>query len=150
MPGNLVIDPDAAFVNGVAHRLALSLATLVVDQALLSESDVPFEPFTAAFAVDRRLTANAFRDAVGFDSSRRVVMGPASPFFERAAAAARENGDVRAEQVFAVLEVVMRRSLGSLRQAFVRGEGVVEVPFFVFGRLSGGPLVGLRSTAIET
>jgi hypothetical protein len=33
---------------------------------------------------------------------------------------------------------------------FVRGEGVVEVPFFVFGRLAGGPLVGLRSTAIET
>ncbi len=76
MPGNLVIDPDAAFVNGVAHRFALSLATLVVDQALLSESDVPFEPFTAAFAVDRRLTANAFRDAVGFDSTRRVDIEP--------------------------------------------------------------------------
>ena len=57
---------------------------------------------------------------------------------------------MRAVQVFAVLEVVMRRSLGSLHQAFVRGDGVVEVPFFLFGRLSGGPLVGLRSTAIET
>ena len=56
----------------------------------------------------------------------------------------------RAEQVFATLELVMRRSLGSLRQAFVRGDGVVEVPFFLFGRLSGGPLVGLRSLAIET
>jgi hypothetical protein len=32
----------------------------------------------------------------------------------------------------------------------VRGDGVVEVPFFLFGRLSGGPLVGLRSIAIET
>jgi hypothetical protein len=52
--------------------------------------------------------------------------------------------------VFAVLEHVMRRSLTGLRQAFVRGDGVVEVPFFLFGRLAGGPLVGLRSVAIET
>ena len=88
MPGNLVIDPGAAFVNGVAHRFALSLATLVVDQALLSESDVPFAPFTADFAVDRRLTANAFREAVGFDSTRHVDMSPASTFFDRAVAAA--------------------------------------------------------------
>ena len=73
MPGNLVIDPDAAFLNGVAHRFSLSLATLV-----------------------------------------------------------------------------MHRTLGTLKHAFVRGEGVVEVPFFVFGRLSGGPLVGLQSIAIET
>ena len=150
MPGNLVIDPDAAFVHGVAHRLSLSLATLVVDQTLLSESDVPFEPFTAAFAVDRRLTASAFRDAVGFDSTRWVDLGPASTFFDRAVAAARENGDGRGEQVISVLEVAMRRTLGTLKQAFVRGEGVVEVPFFLFGRLSGGPLVGLRSIAIET
>ncbi len=57
---------------------------------------------------------------------------------------------MRGEQVFAVLENVMRRTLGSLKQAFVRGEGVVEVPFFLFGRLSGGPLVGLQSIAIET
>jgi hypothetical protein len=32
----------------------------------------------------------------------------------------------------------------------VRGDGVVAVPFFLFGRLDGGPLVGLRSVAIET
>ena len=29
-------------------------------------------------------------------------------------------------------------------------DGVVEVPFFLFGRLAGGPLIGLRSIAIET
>jgi hypothetical protein len=44
----------------------------------------------------------------------------------------------------------MRRSLSGLTQAFVRGENVVEVPVFLFGRLAGGPLVGLRSIAIET
>jgi Nuclease A inhibitor-like protein len=147
---NTGIDPDAAFATGVAHRLALSLATLVVDQTLLSESDVPFEPFAAAFAVDQRLGINSFREALGFESTRRVDMSPASDFFERVTAIAQESGDRRAEQVFATLELVMRGSLRSLHQAFVRGDGVVAVPFFLFGRLNGGPLVGLRSVAIET
>jgi hypothetical protein len=144
------IDPEAALATGVAHDLALSLATLVVGQTLLSESDMPFEPFAAAFGVDRRLTASTFRDALGFEATRTVDISPASSFFEQVAAIAQENGDRRAEQVFATLELVMRRSLGSLRRAFVRGEGVVEVPFFLFGRLANGPLVGLRSLAIET
>ena len=144
------IDPDAAFATGVAHRLALSFATLVVDQTLLSESDVPFEPFTAAFAVDQRLGASAFRDALGFAPTRKVSISAAARFFEQAIANAQEGGDRRAVQVFATLELVMRRSLGSLHQAFVRGDGVVEVPFFLFGRLRRGPLVGLRSVAIET
>ena len=77
MPGNLVIDPDAAFVNGVAHRFSLSLATLVVDQTLLSESDLPFEPFTADFAVDRRLSAERVprRRRVRFDATGRPGPG---------------------------------------------------------------------------
>ena len=150
MASSTWIDPDAAFATGVAHRLALSLATLVVDQTLLSESDVPFEPFAAAFAVDQRLGVTAFRDALGFESTRRVDMSPALEFFERVIATARESGDRRAEQVFATLDLVMRGSLRSLHQAFVRGDGVVAVPFFLFGRLDGGPLVGLRSVAIET
>lgn len=150
MPRHNGIDPDAAFATGVAHRLALSLATLVVDQMLLSESDVPFEPFTAAFAVDQRLGASSFREALGFTPTRTVAISPASQFFDQVIATAQESGDRRGVQVFAVLELVMRRSLGSLHEAFVRGDGVVEVPFFLFGRLNGGPLVGLRSVAIQT
>jgi hypothetical protein len=150
MATTLSIDPEAALATGVAHDFALSLATLVVGQTLLSESDRPFEPFTAAFDVGRRLTASAFRDALGFESTRTVDLSPASSFFEQVAATAQEIGDRRVEQVFATLELVMGRSLGTLRRAFVRGEGVVEVPFFLFGRLASGPLVGLRSLAIET
>jgi hypothetical protein len=111
------IDPVAAFLQGVAHRLALSLATLVVDQTPLSESDVPFEPFVADFAVGRRLTATAFADATRFDVTRQVDISPASVFFEHVTANAPEAGDVRAEQVFVVLELVMRRTLGPLHRA---------------------------------
>src|SRR4051812_14624851 len=119
-----MIDPDAAFLHGVAHRLALSLATLVVDQALTSESDVPFEPFTARFEVGTRVTAATFKQALGFDAGRKVDLGPAAPFFENAAAG---TDDPRTRQVFAVLEHVMRRSLTGLSQAYARGEGIVEV-----------------------
>ena len=77
------IDPEVALATGVAHDFALSLATLVVGQTLLSESDMPFEPFTAAFGVDRRLTASAFRDALGFESTRTVDISPASSFSNR-------------------------------------------------------------------
>lgn len=150
MPTNITIDPGAAFSTGVANRLALSLATLVVDQTLLSESDFPFAPFTADLAVDERITATTVREALGFPSTRTVDLSPASVFFEQAIATAEESGDLRSVQVLATLELVMRRSLGTLRRAFVRGDGIVAVPFLLFGRLAGGPLVGLRSTAIET
>ena len=142
-----MIDPVVAFNHGVAHRLSLSLATLVVDQTLTSESDVPFEPFTASFDVGARVTATSFKAALGFEPTRRAVFSPAARFFENATAATDDPG---AQQVFAVLEHVMRRSLSGLTQVFVRGDGVVEVPFFLFGRLASGPLVGLRSIAIET
>ena len=141
-----MIDPVVAFNHGVAHRLSLSLATLVVGQTLTSESDVPFQPFTAAFAVGTRVTSTSFKAALGFDPSRHAVLGSATTFFEAAAA----SDDPGAQQVFAVLEHVMRRGLSAPTQVFVRGDGVVEVPFFLFGRLAGGPLVGLSSTAIET
>ena len=142
-----MIDPVVAFNHGVAHRLSLALATLVVGQTLTSESDVPFEPFTAAFDVGTKVTATSFKAALGFDAGRQVVFGSAAGFFESAAAATDDPGT---QQVFAVVEHVMRRSLSGLTQAHVRGEGIVEVPFFLFGRLAGGPLVGLSSTAVET
>jgi hypothetical protein len=142
-----MIDPDVAFNHGVAHRLSLALATLVVGQTLTSESDVPFEPFTAA--LDRRtsVTAATLAAALDLGPDRDIIISPASRFFERVAESTDDPGT---QQVFAVLEHVMRRSLTGLKQVFVRGDGVVEVPFLLFGRLAGGPLVGLRSIAIET
>ena len=142
-----MIDPDVAFNHGVAHRLSLALATLVVGAALPSESDVPFEPFTAALDRRTRVSAASFREALRFEPTRDIVISPAAGFFERMTTTTDDAG---AQQVFAVLEHVMRRSLAGLKQVFARGDGVVEVPFFLFGRLAGGPLVGLRSTAIET
>jgi hypothetical protein len=142
-----MIDPDVAFNQGVAHRLSLALATLVVGKTLTSESDVPFEPFTAAFDRGTTVTAATLAAALDIGPDRDIVISPAPRFFERVA---ESTDDAETQQVFAVLEHVMRRSLTGLKQVFVRGDGVVEVPFLLFGRLAGGPLVGLRSIAIET
>ena len=68
----------------------------------------------------------------------RSVDVSAASGFARVAAADEERGDPQAQQAFAVLELVIRRSLGSLRQAIVRGDGVVEVPFFVLGTSPAG------------
>jgi hypothetical protein len=144
------IDGETAYLTGIANRLALALAGLVSDQMLLSEGDMPYEPFTAAFPVERRVNATSVRDELGFDASRHVDLASADEFFADVAAAADEEGDQQARQAFAVLETVMQRTLGRLHVARVRGAGVVEVPFLLFGRLAGGPLVGLRSIAIET
>jgi hypothetical protein len=142
-----MIDPVVAFNHGVAHRLSLALATLVVGQTLTSESDVPFEPFTAAFEVGTRVTAASFKAALGFTPDRQAVLQSAASFFGSIDAS---TDDPATRQVFAVVEHVMRRSLGGLTEVHVRGEGIVDVPFFLFGRLAGGPLVGLRSIAVET
>ena len=144
------IDPDAVLFTGVANRLALALAGLVSDQLLLSEGDMPYEPFTAAFPVERRVNATSLREELGFEASRTVVLAAAAGFFAGVAAAADEEGDQQARQAWAVVETVMHGTMGRLHVARVRGDGVVEVPFLLFGRLAGGPLVGLRSIAIET
>ena len=108
-----MIDPVVAFNHGVAHRLSLSLATLVVGQNLASESDVPFEPFTAAFDVGTRLTATLFKAALGFEPGRQAVLESAATFFESVGATTDDPGT---QQVFAVVEHVMRRSLSGADQ----------------------------------
>ncbi len=125
------------------------MATLVVGQTLTSESDVPFEPFTAAFAVGSRVTAASFKSALGFDPSRQAVLGPAARFFQNAAAASDDPGGPAGLRRPRTRDAAQPHR-SDLTQAFVRGEGIVEVPFFLFGRLAAGPLVGLRSIAIET
>ena len=132
------IDPYAAFATGVADRLALSLATLVVDQTLLSESDVPFEPFTAAFAVDQR-SCTAFRDALGLS---RLAGGHESGVgVLHIGCCTLGNGDRRAERASATLDLVMRGSLRSLRQGSCYGD--VAVPFFLFGRSTAARFLAL-------
>jgi hypothetical protein len=49
-----------------------------------------------------------------------------------------------------ILLISMRSLLGDLTQVLARGENIVQVPYFLFGRLKTGALVGVRSIKIET
>jgi hypothetical protein len=49
-----------------------------------------------------------------------------------------------------ILVFTMRSQLGEVTEVLVRGEHIVQVPYFLFGRLKTGALVGVRSISIET
>jgi hypothetical protein len=77
------VAPDVPDLEGVgdkevAQRLAMAFATFMVGQTHPSESDYPYDPFWAELPATTRLTRKAFRDLLGFEASREIVMGRAS------------------------------------------------------------------------
>ena len=143
-----MIDPDVAFNHGVAHRLALALATVVVGQTLPSESDVPFEPFTLAFDRHDHGDGGVVRTGARRRARARRRHQPGQP--GSSSASPRAPTTRARSRCSPSSSTSCGAASPALKQVFVRGDGVVEVPFFLFGRLAGGPLVGLRSIAIET
>jgi hypothetical protein len=133
--------------NDLSQRLSLSFATLMVGQLFSGESDYPYDPFWAEASPQWQLTPDLFRTILGFDESRDVRMSavhqPTEP-----------DGDsydqILAFRLYVTLLTQMRTALGRLHQVYVGGENIVQVPYFLFGRLKGGNLVGLRSTDIQT
>jgi hypothetical protein len=131
----------------VAQRLAMAFATLMVGQTVLSESDYPYDPFWVELSPRTRLTRKVFCDLVGVKSSRDMVMGPPS----RPPGPGEPGFTDDLEFVLvSILLVSMQAVLGDLTEVLARAEGVVQVPYFLFGRLKTGALVGVRSTKIET
>ncbi|HEV8653483.1 MAG TPA: nuclease A inhibitor family protein [Actinomycetes bacterium] len=126
----------------------MAFANLMVDQSLTSESDYPYEPFTAEMQQSTRLTRRSFCDAVGLEPSPQIEMHPATDFFKWTDDP--EPEDTEMAQVYALLWKMMRGTLKGLTLVRARGEDVVQVPVFLFGRLEDGTLVGLRSISIET
>jgi hypothetical protein len=146
-PGTVDPSIQRAVELEAAQRLSLSFATLMVGQTHRSESDYPYDPFWAEMPVGTRLTPETFRDVLGFETPREIVMrsmprpeGPSGTSYE----------DLLAAELYDTLVAQMRATLGRLTQVLARGEGIVQVPYFLFGRLNGGNLVGLRSISVET
>jgi hypothetical protein len=50
----------------------------MVGQTHPSESDYPYDPFWAELPAQTRLTRKVFRNLLGFEASREIVMGPAT------------------------------------------------------------------------
>jgi hypothetical protein len=132
----------------LAAKLARAFQALATDLTLVSESDYPYKAFSAAMPQTTALTAEGFRAAVGIGRRFTIDMRPADDFFRQYEDP--QDKDPEEAKTYALLEKLMKATLSDLQISYVRGENVVRVRFYLFGRLTDGSLTGLRSVAIET
>jgi hypothetical protein len=141
--------PDTGIVDekDLAWRLAMSFSTLMIGTTLPSENDYPYEPFWIELRAEERLTRERFCQLLGLETSPDMVWKHARPRQIRP-----DSGyESQLEGVlWNILVLTMRSLLGEVTEVLVRGENIVQVPYFLFGRLKTGALVGVRSTSIET
>ncbi|QSQ22733.1 hypothetical protein JY651_47845 [Pyxidicoccus parkwayensis] len=143
--------PVASFTDNqstgyAAPYLARAFSALMDDQFNpMSESDDVFTPFSADLAATEPINADTLRAALGIGSRYRLDLESGDFFFDRA-----PDDAPGPYSVFMLLQGMMEAVLTDLTLLFVRGEGVVRVRTFLFGRLPDGTLVGLRTTTTET
>jgi hypothetical protein len=95
-----------------------------------------------------QLDSTTFQRALKIGSRYRVDLSSADALLS--GAEDPENWGKEIAEGFRLLERVMRATLSELSVAFARGEGVVRVRMWLFGRSDEGTLIGLRSTSTET
>jgi hypothetical protein len=132
----------------LAVNLSKAFQALASDIYLLSESDYGYKAFAAAMPKETELDEESFRAALKIGSRYEINMDSADGFFEQNKDTDNREADTVA--AYTLLEKVMRDTLSDLRTVYVRGENVVNVRFFLFGRTDDGSLAGLKSTSIET
>lgn len=140
-------------ITSPARLLARALQTLATGLTLPSESDYPYKAFHAPLAEAIPLNAASFHTAAHLGrKNNKLYLISAAEFFKM-----NEEPDQNSpENILAYrrLQKVMQATLQNLIVIYARGDDVVEVPFFVFGRLpigiEAGSLIGLKSIAVET
>jgi hypothetical protein len=130
-------------------KLARALAALARDLPNpADESTDFFRPFVAPMPPDSRLDAGTFQRALKIGVRYTIALSPADALLARAGDP--DNSGKEIAEGFRLLEKVMRATLSELSVAFARGEGIVRVRMWLFGRSEDGALVGLRSISTET
>ncbi len=153
--------PVAEQTPNLAANLARALSSLTRGMTYPSESDYPFEPFSAELPVEESLTPDSFRKAARISRRYEITLDPANDTLERLIRMWQEVIDETdgtggsheyAEHVaiFRMLAIVMEAAMTDLTFAHAGGEDIVRARIFLFGRLAGGRLAGLRSISIET
>jgi hypothetical protein len=132
----------------LAVNLSKAFQALASDVYLVSESDYGYKAFAAVMPKETELDEESFRAALKIGSRYKIDMRSADDFFEQYKDAS--NYEAETVAAYTLLEKVMRDTLSDLRTVYVRGENVVNVRFFLFGRTDDGSLAGLKSTSIET
>ena len=132
----------------LAQRFAKALQALAKDLTLMSESTYPYKAFFAAVPRSTPVSAETFRAAMGIGRRYTIDMSPAGKFFQQYQDP--DYSDPDGVAAYALLEKVMKAVLTDHKVVYVRGKNVVNVRFYLFGRMEDGNLAGLTSTAIET
>jgi hypothetical protein len=140
-------DTGIADEKELAQRLAMSFATLMIGVTLPSESDYPYEPFWIEMRPEERLTRETFCQLMGLETSPDMIWKHPRP--RKIPPDAGYESQLEGA-LWNILVLTMRSLLGEVTEVLVRGENIVQVPYFLFGRLKTGALVGVRSTSIET
>jgi hypothetical protein len=141
--------PDTLSVDEkqIAQRLAMSFSTLMIGATYPSENDYPYEPFWVELRPEEPLTRQAFCQLLGLEPSPDMVWTNPSPRQPPPGS----GYEAELESVlWNILLLTMRSLLGQVTEVLARGEHIVQVPYFLFGRLTTGALVGVRSISIET
>ena len=113
------------------------------------ESTDFFHSFAAVMPANTKLDPESFRKALAIGARYEIALSPAD---QRLTAIANAEDDWGKDIAggFRQLGVVMRATLTDLSIAFARGNGVVRVRVWLFGRTADGTIVGLRSISTET
>ena len=132
-----------------AIRLATSFQALA-DQLPnpWDESTDYFAAFAAGLAAETALDGESFRRAAGLAAHYRIDLSPASA--KLAAQGTQDSWGKDLADRFRALEQAMTGALGELWLAHARGDGVIRVRMWLFGRGADGALIGLHSISTET
>ena len=139
---------SSAGTPALATKFAKALHAIAHDLTNpASESSDLFRPFAAPLSPDVKLDAGTFQRALKIGGRFKIDLSPADDLFASAIDPDNSGDDAEA---FRLLEKVMRATLSELSTAFARGQNVVRVRMWLFGRSTDGSLVGLQSMSTET
>jgi hypothetical protein len=142
--------PDPAVLLQAARRLAASFSALCGDLPNVFSEGNPagrvFHRWTLPLDASIALTADSLAQALKARAPRHVDL-------EDGADRLRLDPDGDGADValgYRLLAQAMQATLDDVHIAWVRGGPSASVPTYIFGRLAGGPLAGVRVTTIET
>ena len=142
--------PDPAVLQQAAVRLAAGFSAMCGDLPNVFSEGNPsgrvFHRWTLALDASTALTADSLAGALKIRAPRHVDLDDGADRMKL------DPDDYGADVTlgYALLAQAMQGTLDGVHIAWVRGGPSANVPTYVFGRLQGGPLCGVRVITVET
>ena len=141
---------DPAVLLQAAQRLAAGFSALCGDLPNVFSEGNPagrvFHRWTLPLEAGIPLTADALAKALKLRAPRHVDLVDGADRLQLDP----DNDGVDVALGYQLLSQAMQATLDGVHIAWVRGGPSASVPTYVFGRLQGGPLAGVRVVTIET